>query len=268
VVATPQCSNCFFSFVAPASANTVANNRGAALATLRFCNRQAPSADAANPNGWLWPQVADDWWCGEGADDSTGQAYANSINGVPGTGGAGPGYLATSVTSLTVAASGSFAPVTQLNLAYTAGARCRITSRGSGAWVEGVVTNYAADGTLTFTADASSGSGAHTDWDINIAGQPGTNGTNGLGIASWGQFTLGAAMSTTTVTDSNIQTNSRIVFTPANSFASALVRSQGSGGTAAGIYVSAVTAGVSFAVTLEAGSAVGNETFNYIASTT
>ncbi len=84
MVATPQCSNCFFSFVAPASANTIANNRGAPLATLRFCNRQAPLASAINPNGWLWPQVADDWWCGEGADLATGTSYDALVNNASG----------------------------------------------------------------------------------------------------------------------------------------------------------------------------------------
>ena len=84
MTSTPQCSNCFFSFVAPASADTTANNRGASLQSLRFCNRQAPSADAQNPNGWLWPQVADDWWCGEGADAITGTAYDALVNDASG----------------------------------------------------------------------------------------------------------------------------------------------------------------------------------------
>ena len=174
---TPQCSNCFFSFVAPASAGTLANNRGAALVGSRFCNRQAPSADAANPNGWLWPLVADDWWCGEGADTSTGLSYAVLLNGVPGANGAG--YGGTSASSLTIAASGSINAIITANLAYTAGARVRFTSTGSGAWMEGVVTSYTqGSGALVFTADKSSGSGSHTDWDVNLAGQPGTNGTD------------------------------------------------------------------------------------------
>ena len=179
---TPQCSNCFFSFVAPASAGTTANNRGAALSGLRFCNRQAPSADAQNPNGWLWPQVADDWWCGEGADSSTGLSYGDGVSGIPGTGGAGPGYLASSTTSLTIASSGSVAASTQLNLAYTPGARVRLTSTGSAAWMEGVVASYDASGLLTFTADLASGSGTHTDWSINVAGNP---GAAGAGNTTW-----------------------------------------------------------------------------------
>lgn len=176
---TPQCSNCFFSFIAPADADgpTTIPPR---FAGKRYCNRNAPiplvSAPAAAQ--WLWPLVEDDYWCGEGADAISGASYALLVNGVPGTGGAGSGYSATSTTSLTIASSGSLAPTTQLNLAYTAGARVRLTSRGTAAWMEGVATNYDALGALTFTADTAFGSGTHADWDINLAGQPGQNGSN------------------------------------------------------------------------------------------
>src|SRR5262249_60582249 len=88
MVATPQCSNCLYSFVAPASANTTNNPQLRPFAGARYCNRQAPSAVNVNPQGFLWPLVADDWWCGEGADTSTGLSYQSIVNGGPGPNGA------------------------------------------------------------------------------------------------------------------------------------------------------------------------------------
>ncbi len=97
-------------------------------------------------------------------------------------GAAGRGYKATSVTSLTIANSGSVTFVTQTNLAYTVGARIRATSTGSAAWMEGVVTGYTefvGSANLVVTMDLDSGSGTHTDWDINAAGVKGDTGTAG-----------------------------------------------------------------------------------------
>lgn len=92
----------------------------------------------------------------------------------------GAGYKATSTTSLITAGSGSKAFATQNGLAYSAGARIRATSAGTGEWMEGVVTAY--DGvTLTATMDLNSGTGTHADWNINLAGQRGTQGPAGVG---------------------------------------------------------------------------------------
>jgi hypothetical protein len=98
------------------------------------------------------------------------------------TGAAGRGYKATSVSSVTIASSGSVTFVTQTNLAYTVGARIRATSSGSAAFAEGVVTAYTefvGSANLVVTLDLASGSGAHTDWNINLAGQQGVTGATG-----------------------------------------------------------------------------------------
>jgi hypothetical protein len=252
-----QCSNCFFSFTAPTSAN----KHGADLAGKLFCNRKVPDARNQNVNGWLWPEVSSDWWCGDGADRTTGLSYGDGISGVPGTGGAGPGYLATSTTSVAIASSGSISLTTQVNLAYTPGARVRATSSGSGAWMEGVVTSYSASGILVFTADLSSGSGSHTDWDINIAGQPGVVTT---GIASKGTFTCGATRPVT-VADAAVVANSIVLLMAANVDAAKCVSGQSVTGKGIFHITASNVAGVSFTVdTGDSSSFTGAEIFEYV----
>ena len=85
MVATPQCSNCLYSFIAPASSDTTNNPRTSTFAGKRFCNRQAPNPPNVSPSGWLWPLVADDWWCGEGADSATKASYSTGVTGIPGS---------------------------------------------------------------------------------------------------------------------------------------------------------------------------------------
>jgi hypothetical protein len=206
--------------------------------------------------------VAADWWCGEGADAITGASYSNPVNGIPGANGAG--YLATSATSVTVAASGSIALTTQTGLAYTVGARVRATSAGSGAWMEGVVSAYTG-GVLTFTADSDSGSGTHADWNINLAGQPGATGPAGAGVLSSGSFTFTA--SPLVVADSAVTGSSKVVLWPTNNEAGLLCAGKGGTGNAGAPFISAVTAGASFTVTCSAaggGGPVGTETFFYV----
>lgn len=202
-------------------------------------------------------------WCGDGADATTGKSYSQPVSGIPGTGGAGPGYMATSVTSLAIASSGSLAPTTQLNLAYTAGARVRLTSTGSAAWMEGIVTNYSAAGVLTFTADLSSGAGSHTDWNINLAG---ARGTTGAGVGSTGTFTFTATP--LVVSDAAVAANSIILLIPTNDAAGILVGGHGGTGNAFGVFISSKSAGVSFTVTVATGGggggSSGTETFAYV----
>jgi len=95
-----------------------------------------------------------------------------------GIGITGPGYLATSATSLATAATGSKNFTTQFGLAYTPGARIRATSTGTGEWMEGVVSSYTG-ASLVVAMDLCVGSGTHADWDINLAGQQGTTGNSG-----------------------------------------------------------------------------------------
>ncbi len=99
-----------------------------------------------------------------------------NLTGQPSTvpGANGLGYRATSASSLATSASGSKAFNTQASLAYTAGARIRATSAGTGEWMEGIVSAYSGT-TLTVTMDLANGSGTHADWDINAAGQPGSS---------------------------------------------------------------------------------------------
>jgi hypothetical protein len=249
-----DCQSCFAAFTAPVTA-------GSRFAGKLYCTRNAPAAANQNPDAWLWPKVETDWTCREGADSVTGLSYASQVNSLPGTGGAGPGYLATSTTSLTIASSGSLAAATQLLLAYTPGARVRLTSTGTAAWMEGVVTAYDAAGLLTFTADTASGSGAHTDWDINLAGQPGVSGN----VASSGSFTCGATRPIV-VSDAAVTVASIVLLVAANAAAASCVAGQ-TVTTAKGIFhvTAANVAGVSFSVDSgDSTSFAGTETFEYI----
>lgn len=60
------------------------------------------------------------------------------------TGATGPGYAATSTTSIAIASSGSKAFTTQSGLAYSAGARVRVSDAAAPStnYMEGVVTSY------------------------------------------------------------------------------------------------------------------------------
>ncbi len=104
----------------------------------------------------------------------TGDKGNTGSAGSTGTAGAnGPGYLATSVSSVTIGL-GSKTFVTQAGLAYTVGARVRVSDTGSPTtnYVEGVCTAYSATN-LTILVDRIAGSGTISTWDINLAGDPG-----------------------------------------------------------------------------------------------
>ncbi len=90
----------------------------------------------------------------------------------------GPGYLATSATPI-AAGTGPKQFSTQTGLAYSPGARVRLTSRSSWDWMEGVLSSYA-NGTMQLTADLASAERLvpMSDWDVNLAGQPG----QGVGV--------------------------------------------------------------------------------------
>ena len=103
---------------------------------------------------------------------------AGGVGPAGATGAAGPGYKATSTTSLVTAGSGSKSFTTQSGLAYTVGARMRATSAGTGEYMEGLVTSYSGT-TLVATMDTNSGTGTHTDWNINVSGNVGATGATG-----------------------------------------------------------------------------------------
>jgi hypothetical protein len=109
----------------------------------------------------------------------TGPTYLVTLSGSGIQGSTGPGYAATSTTSLALASSGSKAFTTQQGLAYTAGARIRATSAGDVTkWMEGVIASYSGT-TLTVTMDAKNGTGTFADWNLNLAGEPGAGGGGG-----------------------------------------------------------------------------------------
>lgn len=110
----------------------------------------------------------------------------------------GPGYLATSTTSFTVG-TGSITVTTQSGLAYTAGARVRISSSASPAnYVEGICSSYSGT-SLTITSDLTGGSGTFASWNINVAGNAGAAGAQGP---------TGSAFNTTSTTNLTIGTGS------------------------------------------------------------
>jgi hypothetical protein len=112
----------------------------------------------------------------QGPTGDTASAGSGTVTGLPGLDGAG--YAATSATSVAIG-TGSKTFATQTGLAYSAGARVRITSAANTAnWMEGLVSAYSGN-TLVVTVAVVSGSGTHADWNINLAGEPGTAGTEG-----------------------------------------------------------------------------------------
>jgi hypothetical protein len=112
--------------------------------------------------------------------------------GSPGTNGTnGAGYTATSTNSLTPGTTaGATSITTNTGLAYVVGSCLQVTSNAvPTAFIVGPVTAYnSGTGALTFTAttaaspnvcSGSGGSGAHTDWNLSIAGNAGSQGTPG-----------------------------------------------------------------------------------------
>jgi hypothetical protein len=88
------------------------------------------------------------------------------------TGPAGSGYAASSTSTLPISL-GSITLTTQSGLAYSPGARARISARSAPAnWVEGIVTAYSATA-MSVAVDLIGGAGAFSAWNINLAGQPG-----------------------------------------------------------------------------------------------
>lgn len=87
----------------------------------------------------------------------------------------GSNYAATSTTSLAIG-TGTKSFTTQTNLAYTAGARIRLSHAADVTkYMEGLVTAYTAGtGAMTVNILLAVSSGTFTDWNLNLAGEPGT----------------------------------------------------------------------------------------------
>lgn len=156
--------------------------------------------------------------------------------GAPGPpGAAGPGYLATSATSLVTAGSGSRAFTTQAGLAYTAGARIRATSTGTGDWMEGVTASYSG-ATLTVTMDLNSGTGTNADWDINLAGERGATGPAAGTPSGTGFVHVTAGVSDPVaqlVSNADVSSGAAIALTKLATIADQRMLGNVSGGTAA-----------------------------------
>jgi hypothetical protein len=120
---------------------------------------------------------------------------AVTFNLIQNPGPTGPSYLATSTTSLTIGA-GIKTVVTQSGLAYSAGARIRLSSAsGVTNWMEGVITSYSGT-SMVVSADTTGGSGSHADWNINIAGTQGgqtpwTSNIDAAGYSLLGVVSIG-----------------------------------------------------------------------------
>ena len=107
--------------------------------------------------------------------DRAGRAWREGDKGDPGTNGVdgtpGAGYRATSTSSVAIGA-GSKTFAMQTGLAYTVGARVRVSN--GAVYMEGVVTAYdGGTGGLTISVDVVIGTGTFANWNINLAGEPG-----------------------------------------------------------------------------------------------
>lgn len=134
------------------------------------CHRDAPqsslSSQTGQPQRSTWQPVDADYWCAE------------FLTNYPATSVAA--YQTTSTTSVLVSNSGIVTFNVGTGLAWTPGARMRASSRGSTDFVEGVVQTYVSN-QMTVLLDTASGIGnTHTDWNINVAGQPGNQGAQVL----------------------------------------------------------------------------------------
>jgi hypothetical protein len=89
-------------------------------------------------------------------------------------GSQGKGYRAFSTTSVTIG-TGTKVFSTQLNLAYSAGARVRISDNADPTkWMEGIIDSYISN-EMSVIVDLTSGdTDTLADWNINIAGEPAT----------------------------------------------------------------------------------------------
>jgi hypothetical protein len=102
-----------------------------------------------------------------------GEPGVDGPQGPQGGGPPGPGYAATSPTSLAVA-TGTQVFITQSGLAYSAGVRCRASSNANpGVYMEGLVSGYSGT-SLTIAADLVNGSGTYNDWNLNLTGPSGS----------------------------------------------------------------------------------------------
>ena len=116
------------------------------------------------------------------------RSFVRSTNAGP----SGPGYLATSTSSLSIG-TGSKTFVTQSGLAYAAGTPIQAFSTGSSAYMQGTVTSYSGT-SLVANMTITSGSGSHSDWNLSVIGSAST--------VSVGTTTTGSPGSSASVSNS------------------------------------------------------------------
>ena len=155
------------------------NVRGAWDATATYAandivSRNGSSYVATAPNANSPPESSPMVWqlvASKGDKGDKGDRGDHGIDGIDGIDGAG--YAATSATSLLIQ-TGAKTFATQQGLAYSAGARVRASSAANGAnYMEGLATAYAG-GNLTINVSKVGGAGTFADWNINVAGDPGS----------------------------------------------------------------------------------------------
>src|ERR1043166_5421468 len=151
--------------------------------TLSFLTTKA---NAQQPRRWVCPLYTDRPTSGLHAGDelyAVGSAawyYASDattwVLNIGATGLTGPGYAATSTTSVTLG-TGTKTFTTQTGLADPAGDRARV-SKDAANYLEGPVASYSGT-TLVVTSDRIVGSGTYTAWNIGLAGDLGATGASG-----------------------------------------------------------------------------------------
>lgn len=139
--------------------------------------------------------------------DGTSPGYVSGWAQVANIGGAagaiGPGYAATSASSLAIG-DGAKTFVTQAGLAYVAGQRVRASyvEDAPARYMEGLVTSYSGT-SLVVLVDRIFGEGTLDDWLIGIAGDAGATGPSGANHATMGPW--GATVFDSGATGSNWQ---------------------------------------------------------------
>ncbi len=108
-----------------------------------------------------------------------------------GDGADGPGYLATSDSSVEMA-EGELTFATQSNLAYIPAQRVRVVHDADN-YVEGPVVSYDGD-ELVIDVDRVIGSGTYDDWAVGLTGEPGSFNWRGV-YDSGTAYSIGDAVS-------------------------------------------------------------------------
>jgi hypothetical protein len=128
------------------------------------------------------------------SDDGLGFTTSDLRGDKGDTGDDGRGYDATSTNVINLPTGASATIIIEDEKAYTVGARVRVSDRNNPStnYFEGICNLYnVVTGELNINPiDLQSGSGSINTWDVNLAGEPGANGTNGSVIAVEDEGTL------------------------------------------------------------------------------